>query len=37
MIRFLAEVSSNYHYDLSRSFDFIDTAADAGCSAEYVI
>ena len=33
MIRFLAEVSSNHHRDLSRSFDFIDTAADAGCSA----
>ena len=33
MIKFIAEVSSNHHCDLSRSFDFIDTAADAGCSA----
>ena len=36
-MKFIAEVSSNHHCDLSRSFDFIDTAADAGCSAEYVI
>ena len=32
-MKFIAEVSSNHHCDLSRSFDFIDTAADAGCSA----
>ena len=32
-MKFIAEVSSNHHRDLSRSFDFIDTAADAGCSA----
>ncbi|MHB1222174.1 MAG: N-acetylneuraminate synthase family protein, partial [Gammaproteobacteria bacterium] len=31
--QFIAEVSSNHHRDLSRSFDFIDAAAHAGCSA----
>ncbi len=33
MVRFIAEVSSNHHRDLSRSFDFIEAAARAGCSA----
>ena len=32
-MEFIAEVSSNHHRDLSRSLDFIDTAAKAGCSA----
>lgn len=31
--QFIAEVSSNHHRDLSRSFDFIDAAAHAGCFA----
>jgi sialic acid synthase SpsE len=30
---FIAEVSSNHHRDLQRSFDFIDAASSAGCSA----
>ena len=33
MIEFLAEVSSNHDRNLSRSIDFIDAAANAGCSA----
>ena len=33
MINFIAEVSSNHHRDLSRSFDFIDAAARSGCTA----
>jgi len=33
MIEFIAEVSSNHHRNLSRSIDFIDAAAKAGCSA----
>jgi len=32
-IEFIAEVSSNHHRNLSRSMDFIDAAANAGCSA----
>lgn len=32
-IRFIAEVSSNHSRDLDRSFDFIQCAADAGCSS----
>ena len=30
-ITFIAEVSSNHHRDLNRSFAFIDAAAQAGC------
>lgn len=30
---FIAEVSSNHGKDLQRSFDFIDSAAEAGCDA----
>lgn len=30
---FIAEVSSNHNCDLKRCFDFIDTAADIGCTA----
>jgi N-acetylneuraminate synthase len=33
MIKFIAEVSSNHHRDLERSFAFIDAAAKAGCQA----
>ena len=33
MINFIAEVSSNHHRDLERSFDFIDAASSAGCTA----
>jgi N-acetylneuraminate synthase len=33
MIKFIAEVSSNHHRNLSRSIDFIDAAARAGCAA----
>ncbi len=33
MIKFIAEVSSNHHRDLTRSFKFIDAAVDSGCSA----
>ncbi len=31
MVRFVAEVSSNHHRDLSRCLAFIDAAAQAGC------
>jgi N-acetylneuraminate synthase len=31
-VRFIAEVSSNHHGDLQRSLEFVDAAADAGCS-----
>ena len=31
--RFVAEVSSNHHSDLSRSLDFIDVATELGCDA----
>lgn len=33
MINFIAEVSSNHHRDLQRSFEFIDAASVAGCTA----
>ena len=33
MINFIAEVSSNHNRDLERSFDFIDAASSAGCTA----
>lgn len=33
MINFIAEISSNHHRDLHRSFKFIDAASQAGCSA----
>lgn len=33
MIRFIAEVSSNHHRSLDRSLEFVDAAANAGCSA----
>jgi len=33
MVDFIAEVSSNHHRDLRRSFDFIDAASNAGCTA----
>lgn len=33
MIKFIAEVSSNHNRDLTRAFEFIDAAANAGCSA----
>jgi sialic acid synthase SpsE len=33
MVQFIAEVSSNHDRDLQRSFDFIHSAAQAGCSA----
>ncbi|MBT9614044.1 MAG: N-acetylneuraminate synthase family protein [Burkholderiales bacterium] len=33
MVDFIAEVSSNHSRDLERSLDFIQCAADAGCSA----
>ena len=33
MINFIAEISSNHHRDLHRSFQFIDAAANAGCAA----
>tara|TARA_Y100000294_G_C8303246_1_gene235623 strand:- start:170 stop:412 length:243 start_codon:yes stop_codon:yes gene_type:complete len=33
MIKFIAEVSSNHHRDLERSFEFIDAAANSGCEA----
>ena len=32
-VTFIAEVSSNHHRDLERSFRFIDTAAQIGCGA----
>lgn len=32
-MKFIAEVSSNHHKDLNRSFEFVDAAAYAGCSA----
>ncbi|WP_404359934.1 N-acetylneuraminate synthase family protein [Methylotuvimicrobium sp. KM1] len=32
-VRFIAEVSSNHSQDLTRCFDFIDTAAAVGCTA----
>ena len=32
-VQFIAEVSSNHQRDLSRSLEFIDAAARAGCSA----
>lgn len=32
-VRFIAEVSSNHSQDLTRCFDFIDTAAKVGCTA----
>ncbi len=32
-MKFIAEVSSNHHRDLQRSFAFIDAAAHAGCAA----
>jgi len=32
-VSFIAEVSSNHYRDLQRCFQFIDTAADIGCSA----
>jgi N-acetylneuraminate synthase len=31
--KFIAEVSSNHHRDIERSYRFIDAAADAGCHA----
>jgi sialic acid synthase SpsE len=33
MINFIAEISSNHHKDLNRSFEFVDAAANAGCAA----
>jgi len=33
MVNFIAEVSSNHHRNLERSFAFIDGAAKAGCKA----
>lgn len=33
MTKFIAEVSSNHHRDLSRCLEFIDTAARIGCNA----
>jgi N-acetylneuraminate synthase len=33
MIKFIAEVSSNHHRDIDRSFEFIDAAASSGCKA----
>lgn len=33
MIKFIAEVSSNHHRSIDRSFAFIDAAAEAGCQA----
>lgn len=33
MIKFIAEVSSNHHRDIDRSFKFIDAAASSGCEA----
>ncbi|NTV02688.1 MAG: N-acetylneuraminic acid synthase [Chlorobiaceae bacterium] len=33
MIKFIAEVSSNHHRDLDRSFEFIRATASAGCQA----
>jgi sialic acid synthase SpsE len=32
MTRFIAEVSSNHHADIVRSLEFVDAAANAGCS-----
>lgn len=32
-MKFIAEVSSNHHRDLSRCFEFIDASAKAGCHA----
>jgi len=32
-VNFIAEVSSNHNQDIKRCFDFIDTAAEIGCSA----
>jgi sialic acid synthase SpsE len=33
IVKFIAEVSSNHHCDLKRSFDFIDSASRVGCAA----
>ena len=33
MASFIAEVSSNHHKNMDRSLEFVDAAADAGCSA----
>ena len=33
IVKFIAEVSSNHHRDLTRSFDFIDSASRVGCTA----
>jgi sialic acid synthase SpsE len=33
MIKFIAEVSSNHHRDISRAFEFVDEAVRAGCSS----
>ncbi len=33
MVKFIAEVSSNHHQDIERSFEFIDAAARSGCRA----
>jgi sialic acid synthase SpsE len=33
MVKFIAEVSSNHHRDLSRAYEFINAAARSGCSA----
>jgi N-acetylneuraminate synthase len=32
MTRFVAEVSSNHHQSIQRALEFVDAAADAGCS-----
>lgn len=32
-VRFVAEVSSNHHRDLSRCFEFIDRSAEIGCDS----
>ena len=33
MVKFIAEVSSNHHQDIKRSFKFSDAADSAGCKA----
>lgn len=33
MVKFIAEVSSNHHQDINRSFEFIDVVANSGCKA----
>jgi sialic acid synthase SpsE len=33
MTRFIAEVSSNHHRNIERALEFVDAAAEAGCSA----